>query len=430
MCAGETNGPSPAVSRPPHPLSSPPPHPLTQLGVRRWLVAALAGVLVLAAALHGPRLAVLLRERRLQAMSVDQLTEITRQHPEDLAARYQLGLAHARAGSYAAATRELLAVLGREPSRADVLNDLGVVYLLQQRYYESLLALNAALAARPDYGRAAANLGRLHLATKMPYTATRDFERAVRLGAADGPTLCDLGIAYQQTLNFQAARRVYERALRQNPRNATAWLGLARTYEGLTDYRRAADAAARALRLRPRDTAAMAALGRIQLQQAITPAEVEPARRLLAAAAAGDPADPEARYDLARALRRMGDDKAAIAELRQVLRLSPDHAGAAYQLSQALIASGQTAEGERIGAQFRRMAARAREQDRLEERVYEKPDDLPARLQLARLYAAAQKPRLALLQCRQILNAAPDNAEARRLMQRLSSPEGTAAGKG
>src|SRR5258708_13555705 len=116
-------------------------------------------------------------------MTAEQLAGVVRREPEDRAARYQLGLARAHAGEYSSATRELLAVLAREPSRADVLNDLGVVYLLQQRYYESLVALNGALTARPGYGRAAANLGRLHLATKMPYTAVPDFSRAVRLRA-------------------------------------------------------------------------------------------------------------------------------------------------------------------------------------------------------------------------------------------------------
>lgn len=391
---------------------------------RLLLLLALGALIALAIVLDGPRLATALRGRRLRGMSADQLAAIVRQRPGDLAARYQLGLARARAGDYPAATRELLAVLSREPSRADVLNDLGVVYLLQQRYYESLIALDGALAARPEYGRAAANLGRLHLATKMPYTATRDLERAVRLGSADAPTLCDLGIAYQQTLNFHSARRVYEQVLRRDPRSATAWLGLARTYEGLTDYDRAIDAAERALRLRPRDAAAMAALGRLQLQRAATPADLEAAHRLLAAAVAGDPSDPEARYDLGRCLRRLGDEKGAIAALRQALRVSPDDAGAAYQLSQALIASGQTAEGERIGAAFRRMAARTREIDRLEEQVYRNPADLPAHLRLARLYTASHRPGLALLQCRQVLNANPSQPEARRLVATLSRDQG------
>jgi tetratricopeptide (TPR) repeat protein len=408
---------------------------------RPCLLAVLAVLLGTAAVVDGPRLAAALRERRLRTMTAEQLAALVLQQPDDLEARYQLGLAHARAGDYPAATREFLQVLNREPGRADVLNDLGVVYLLQQRFYESLVALNGALSARPDYGRAVANLGRLHLATKMPYTAVREFERAVRLGTGDSPTLCDLGNAYQQTLNFQSARRVYEQVLRRNPRDATAWLGLARTYEGLTGYDRAAAAAQRALaassdakdaaRLQaasspmpaPKSEIALAAtatLGRIQLQRASSPAEIQSARHLLEAAAAGDPTDAESRYDLGRALRRLGDEKGAIVVLRQALRIAPDHAGAAYQLSQALIASGQTAAGERIGAAFRQMAARSREQDMLEERVYQQPGDMAARLRLARAYAASHRTGLALLQCRQILNANPGNAEARQLMQSLS----------
>jgi tetratricopeptide (TPR) repeat protein len=414
-----SSGERPLAGEPPIDMTAPADLPTHPRSLRRPLLLVLAGLL-LAGALHGPRWAGALREYRLRRMSLDQLAEISRRHPDDLAAHYQLALAQERAGDYPAATRELLAVLDRDPSRAEVLNDLGVVYLLQQRYYESLVALQGAMAARPDYGRASANLGRLHLATKMPYTAVREFERAVQLGAADAPTLCDLGIAYQQTLNFQSARRTYERVLGREPHSATAWLGLARTCEGLTDYDHAADAARRALRERPRDPAAMAALGRIQLLRAATRADLESARRLLADAATGDPDDPEARYDFGRALRRLGDEAGAIAALRQTLRLAPDHAGAAYQLSQALIASGHATEGERFGAAFRGMAERAREQDRLEEQVYQKPGDLAARLRLALLYAATHRPGLALLQCRQILNADPANAAARQLVEAVS----------
>jgi tetratricopeptide (TPR) repeat protein len=360
------------------------------------------------------------RERRLRSLSATELAAMARRRPGDVQLRYQLGLAYARAAEYLPATRELLAVLEHEPGRADVLNDLGVVYLLQQRYYESLIALNGALAARPGYGRVLANLGRLHLATKMPYTATRELEQAMRLGMEDAPTLRDLGIAYQQTLNFQSARRVYERVLRRAPRDADAWLGLARAWEGLAEDARAAEAARRALALRPGDAAALAALGRIQLRSAVNPAEVGEARRLLADAVQRDPQDPEARYDLGRALRRSGEEDAAIKALRAALSLAPDHAGAAYQLSQALIAVGQTKEGERIGAAFRALAARAREQDMLEERVYRSPSDLPARLRLARLYAATQRPGLALLQCRQILEIDPHNTAARRLAESVA----------
>lgn len=393
-------------------------------GRRRLLIGALGVLVALAAVVDGPRVREALRERQLARMSAAQLAEVVRRRPDDLAARYQWGLALARAGDNAAGTRELLAVLSREPGRAEVLNDLGVLYLLQERYYEALVALNGAVAARPEYGRAFANLGRLYLATKMPYTALRQFQRAIRLGAADAPTLCDLGNAYQQTLNFRSARRVYERVLRQNSRSAAAWLGLARADEGLTDEDGAIGAARRALQLRPRDPAAMAALGHFLLLRAVTPADLQTPRGLLAAAVAGDPSDPEARYDLGRCWRRLGNEREAIAVLRAALRLSPDHPGAAYQLSQALIASGRVSEGERVGAAFRRTAARSREQDRLEERVFQQPGDLTARLQLARLYAEERRPGLALLQCRQILNAAPSHAEARRLAEQLARSSG------
>src|SRR5207249_1877640 len=66
----------------------------------RHLLLLLGSLLLLAAGVHGPRLVEGLRERRLGAMTADQLAGVVKRRPDDLAARYQLGLARARAGDY------------------------------------------------------------------------------------------------------------------------------------------------------------------------------------------------------------------------------------------------------------------------------------------------------------------------------------------
>src|SRR5262245_8959364 len=148
-----------------------PPVPRARL---RWLGLALTGLPALALALYVPRGWSAYQDWKLRRMTLPELEAVVKTRPADLDARYRLGLAYAQANRLPEASRAFLAVLDRQPVRPDVLNDLGVVYLLQERYYESLVALQGALTADPDFAMAYANLGRLHLATKMPFTAARE----------------------------------------------------------------------------------------------------------------------------------------------------------------------------------------------------------------------------------------------------------------
>jgi tetratricopeptide (TPR) repeat protein len=394
----------------------------------RVLAAVLVVLLLAAVPVYGPRAYTAYRRHRLKRLPLNELATLARENPGDVEVRYQLGQAYARQGRYADATPELIAAVKIEPTRADILNDLGVAYLLQERYYEALLAFDGALKARPDYARALANLGRLHLATKMPFTAERELERASRLDPNDLDTLNDLGSAYMQTLNLQAARRVFEEATRRDPKRVSSWVELGRACQGLTLYPEARRSIDRALARNPDDAAAQLALGQLLLETGTTDAELRAAREALMRATQADPGSADAWYERGRASRHLHMEREAVEELRTALRLAPGHEGAMYQLSQALIATGDRKAGEELGRRFQEMVAGEREIDRMEERVHDRPDDTAAHLRLARLYLASGRYGMAILQCRQTLDLRPGDPEAQQLWRVAARQAGAKGG--
>ncbi len=404
------------------------PLPATRRPPRRYLFVVLALTSALGAAYYTPRVASLLHRRHVASLSPPQLQEHVRKHPADLEARYRLGLTYGRAGRNADAIRELIGVLQRNPLRADVLNDLGALYLLEGRYYECLVTLEGALRVRPNYPVAYANLGRLHVATKMPFTAVRELEHAVRLDPGNVETLCDLGEAYQRTLNYSSARGIYERALKVNPRAVRAHLGLGKTYFNLTDYPRAEEALRAALQLAPEEPGALATLGRLKLENAVSDPELQAARDLLRRVLRADSGDPEAWYDLGRAALKQAKAAQAVEFLQRALQLSPQHPGAALQLSRALRAVGKSREADRVAAAFRRDSLRSREQTRLEEQLYQNPRDWDALARLAVIDLETGQYGLAALRCRQLSEGAPRHPLLPSLLAELARGTRPASG--
>ncbi|HZO88205.1 MAG TPA: tetratricopeptide repeat protein [Chthonomonadaceae bacterium] len=388
----------------------------------RQLSLILAGLAALALALYLPRGFAAYQDWKLRHMPLPQLQALVKSQPGNVEARYQLGLAYARANRLPEAAREFLAVLDRQPVRPDVLNDLGVVYLLQDRYYESLVALQGALTARPNYATAYANLGRLHLATKMPFTAARELAKAVELDPSRPETLCDLGEAYQRTLNYKSAENAYRRALRLDPRSVPALVGLGRTHFSMARYEEADKELNAALKLAPEDTSALLALGRLRKAQALSDADLQAAQQIFARVCQIAPEDASAWYEQGRIALQRGHAPEAVEMLTRALKLSPQYLAAWNQLDRALRAVGRTQEADRAGKIFREASLREREETHLEEVTSRSPQDWDAKARLAALYLQSGKRGLAMLICRQLKEGAPDHPMLPKLLQEINPP--------
>lgn len=356
----------------------------------------------------------------MQQMSVHDLETLVKQQPGNTQALYRLGAAYAHENRYHEATNTLLAVLDRDPVRADVMNDLGVTYLMQERYYESLTALNGALTIRPDYAAAHANLGRLHLATQMAFSAVVDLERAAKSAPSDITIWCDLGEAYQQTLNLQAAKRAYQAALRLDSRSLRANVGLGKTEFSLAEYTEAEQALNQALALSPDDVQTLLTLARLRLEKATTDADLQSVQQLLEHAARTGRDNPDIWFDQGRVALRRGKPTEAIAFLTKTLRMAPDHNAALHQLERALRAAGRTADADHAARVFAERSLRDREETHLEEVVAHDPQDWDSQARLTEIYLQSGKRGLALLVFRRIQQGAPNHPALPKIQQALN----------
>ena len=383
-----------------------------------WLVFPLLAVL--AAAVYLPPYLAAKQEAQMRRMTLPEIEKETHNRPDDMTARYLLGLAYAKEGRYPEAVREFLSVLDKEPTRVEALNDLGAVYLLQDRYYESLVALQGATTAKPDYAPAWANMGRLHLATKMPFTAVKELEKAIQLEPRSVSALCDLGEAYQRTLNHNAAEKVFKQALEVDSRSVQARLGLGKTYYAKANYEQAEKELATAQAQAPEDAQILLTLGRIRMEKARAPEDLKAIQTLQETALRADPDNPDVWYDKGRIAMRLEQPTEAIEYFRRTLQLSPQHLGAMNQLERALRKAGRTADADRLAKIFQKRVLEDREETQLEERITHYPQDWDAQARLTELYLNTDKRGLATLVCLRLKNGAPDHPKLPDLMRRLN----------
>ena len=153
------------------------------------------------------------------------------------------------------------------------------------------------------------------------------------------------------------------------------------------------------------------------------------ARPLLLGALDRGSMDPEVQYDLGRVALAAREPEAARSALEKALRLSPEHTGALTQLQRAARMAGKEAEADRLAKRLRETLLRAREVQRLEERVGREQSSWDDRAKLAELYIELGRLSLANIILREMQTGAPQHAQLERLKRvLLQRVKGTAPG--
>ncbi len=385
---------------------------------RNWTLPVLFVVLLIASAAYlVPRLSESKRIASLKTLSTPELEARVSAHPEDNEARYRLGLAYARENRSDDAIRELMAVVEKDPTRADAFNDLGVVFLLLARYTEAQTAFKGALDVKPDFAAPHANLGRLHIAVRMAFTAVKDFEKAAKLDPKNLDTLNDLGEAHLQTLNHNAGLEAYNKALAVDPKNVQAMVGTGRALYALARYDEAEKVLAKSIEMAPNDSQALVSIARLRMERSTSKEDLPALKALFERAAKADPENPDAVYDLGRIAVKMSRHSDAVERFKQTLRMASNHGGAMHQLERSLRKVGRTVDADKVAKIIEVRLARDREITRLEEVLRRSTKNAAPKARLAALYFEAGKPGDAQLMIRQIQASDPKHPSLPALYQ-------------
>jgi Tfp pilus assembly protein PilF len=267
-----------------------------------------AGISQLKAAIakHAPKrgewyleLAEALDRERNYDQALPYYREAARRSPESGYALQKLGTALRRTGRNEEAAQTLLKAIELTPQRALTWHELGLVYQAQGKTANAVDALRRAIDREPQLYEAWNNLGILRL-------SEADFREAIRVR----PDYADAHGNLAQLLASQG-----------------------KTKEAQSEFETA-------LHLRPVDAATHYNYGMMLGREA----KYEEARRELERSLEADPEFSDARETLADLLLGMRQERAAIAQYREVLRTKPESGRALTGLGAALAAVGELEE--------------------------------------------------------------------------------------
>lgn len=377
--------------------------------------------------------------RRAMALAPDRAS-----YPAMLGEVYRLRGDPQSAEKAIAAFRQALSL---DPNNADAFHRLGLLYQRLGRLDEAAVALGAATRAAPDEPQpyfALAQVERQRGNAEAAAEASRTFRRLERQRRTAGeqeaakttggprPAIADdqASLDLETARLLEQGRRAFfqesepERAielLRQGleraPRNPDLLynLGLVLHFVGRLDE--AEEAFRQALSANPKNPRYHAWIGTILLARG--PAELDAAIAVLKESVRLGPNYAYGHYQLGRAYLLKNQAAAAAPMLERAVARNPRYREAYYSLGQAYLRLGKREAAQRALARFRKLDAFERQRRHLSVLARAAPDDPEPRLRLARFLAENGEREAAIRTLETMTRVFPDYAPAREELARL-----------
>jgi len=247
--------------------------------------------------------------------------------------RYALGVVFLSSGLREKAALEYEGIISREPSHANVLSDLAVLRLNQNRIEEAIDLLKRAIKHKPDYILAHTNLvsalarqGRFEEAEELLQQSIRRWPNHARPYMALGLLRMDKG-------RYAEAEVLLTKAIQLDPVLVTAYSTLADAALRQGAIEKAHEVALRAIRLKANDVATLNILGAIEGEQGRPEKALEWLRR----ATRHEPNSPEPHHNMGIALLDLGRFGEARKSFEDAIRLNPEFAEAHENLGLTLM---------------------------------------------------------------------------------------------
>lgn len=255
------------------------------------------------------------------ALYQDAQRDATDRRAREAAERTSLAVDAIRVGRHADARRELERALQLAPDDPDILYNLALVDLREERPDAALAGFERVLA--------------------LERTRPRGVDRELK-----SQTLNNVAVLYFARGDYEVARASLEDALRLDPDDARAWfnLGLTRQRLGLAEEGYAALRKARDLDRRDVDIARALALAQIERSSWVE------AVALLLEGTRERPEDPDLWLHLGRAQRGLGNVEGALESWRHAVELDPGNRAGVASAAAVLRAESLYARGDFAGA--------------------------------------------------------------------------------
>lgn len=198
--------------------------------------------------------------------------------------------------------------------------------------------LETELKTHPQDGDAHLLLGQIYALQGRRSEAIQELSRTIEVEPGSATAYNMLGTALNRFAEFDAARKAFEQAVALDPKMIEAHINLAMTLAESGDLQGAAAQLETAIALRPDGPSA----ARAHYLLAKIYADQQPARAIdeLATAAKIDPKDEQTWLELGGLRSESGDETGALAAFRNAAALNPHDAEAQYQLGSEYLITG------------------------------------------------------------------------------------------
>jgi tetratricopeptide (TPR) repeat protein len=232
-------------------------------------------------------------------------------------------------------------ILAMQPGNVNALHFLGVTYYHYKKYEPAIKYIREALQIRPSYPDAYNSLGIIFQETGQFDYAVSCFRNALQLKPDFVESYVNLGNTFQNKGMLDEALTCFQRAVQLNPGLTDLLINMGNILHAKGSFDEAAECFNRAVRLDPYRCGTYNSLG-IVLKDKM---KFDEAVLCFERAIQLDPQFVDPYISLGNVLQAKGLIGEAISCFQKALLLSPDNAYANYNLSLALLQSGNFREG-------------------------------------------------------------------------------------
>lgn len=159
------------------------------------------------------------------------------------------------------------ATVAVSPNDFGVHNDLGMVYMQQNRLNDAISEFSESIRLNAKFPASFYHRGYAYMRTGNIDAAIQDLTIAISLDPKLGAAYQNMGALYYQMHNFKEAQYYSQKALMVDPENSALYSNLAVIYGETKQYAKAQQILEEALRINPHDTSAVEGLRIIKSMQ-------------------------------------------------------------------------------------------------------------------------------------------------------------------
>jgi tetratricopeptide (TPR) repeat protein len=238
-----------------------------------------------------------------------------------------------KAGDYEGAVNAYLAILKIRPDFAEMRQNLGLVYYVQNKNQEAISSFQTALKRKPDLLGANLFLGMAWARTNQYEKAILPLKTALSLNPNERNAYLNLGLSYVETGQLDDAAQVLQQGLQRFPKDVDMLYNLGKVYTKMmtTTFQRMAEAEPDSYRVHQ-------LLGESYEARRETTRAIEEYKTAIAR----KPGTPGLQYALANIYWKEGDLEQAEKGFKKELEISPEQYLATWKLGNIYLIRRQT----------------------------------------------------------------------------------------